>query len=488
MIMLTFLIIYINKANRDMKNYSIYHQKIKELSTLNQKIENTFLKKYRYIDYDALQTINHKFQETLDFLNQQKFVYKFDQPLKEKIDDFYATYKQKQRFIEQFKATNSRLTNSIHYLYDLHQSIEAEANISSSEKRIFLDIFFQVEQLAMELPNDLALLQANINKIKAIKANNKLYKYFYQHSTLFIKDIDFLKNILEKNEQLNLANKLQTLSQELEQHSNTMHKMQYNISLIFFIFGFLNLIFLIINYKKIHKLVQDLFTFKYTIENSDNLIIITDKNRNIEYVNEAFEHKLGYSKEEIIGEQPSLIKSNLMNESTYRNLNETLERGEKWEGELINRKKDGSLIYEKASIVPIINKDKIEGFLSIKLDISEYVEQNHELKYLLALFDHTQEGVLILDQNGFIVTANSAFLNVCGYEMDHVYKKPLSSILSKNDQDILDNHAQTIQRDRVFSSQVEILTKSQIPLEKRVTIVAIYDHGHIINYLVIYRD
>ncbi|KIM08604.1 MAG: hypothetical protein KU38_09680 [Sulfurovum sp. FS08-3] len=367
MMMLIFLVIYVNKSNRDMKYYTIYHKEIKNLSILDQKIENTLLKKYRYIDYDELQDINHEFQSVLKFLDNEKFLYKFDKNLKNKIALLYTAYNQKESLIEEFKATNARPTNSIHYLYDLHQSIE-ELTISSDEKRLFLNIFFQIEQLVMDIPNDLSHLQADVDKINAIKQNNKLYDYFYQHTRLFIKDIEMMKNILKTNEQLDLYNTIKNISYELEKYSAQMYERQYTIFLIFIIFGCANLILLIVNYKKIYKLVQNLFTFKYVIEKSENIIIITDKNRKIEYVNETFKNTLGYRKEEVVGQQDSLIASDLMSKETYENINETLLAGQKWEGELISRKKDGSPIYEKTSIVPIINKDKIQGYLFIKFE------------------------------------------------------------------------------------------------------------------------
>jgi len=370
-VMLVFLVIYVNKTNRDIKDYTVYHKEIKNLAILHLKLENTFLKKYRYIDYDALQDINHEFQTILKFLDNEKFLYKFDKNLKDKIALLHSAYEQKESLVEEFKATNARLTNSIHYLYDLHQSIE-ELTISTDEKRLFLNIFFQIEQLLMDMPNDLTHLQADVAKINQIKQNNKLYDYFYQHTTLFIQDIEILKNILETNERLDLYSTIKNISYGLEQYSTKMHERQYTTFLYFIIFGFLNLVFLVFNYKKIHKLAQDFFTFKYVIEKSENIIIITDKNRKIGYVNKTFENKLGYNKKEVIGQQDSLVASDLMSQQTYEDINETLLRGQKWEGELISRKKDGSFIYEKTSIVPITDKGKVQGYLFIKFDRTEY--------------------------------------------------------------------------------------------------------------------
>ncbi|MEA2029589.1 MAG: PAS domain S-box protein [Campylobacterota bacterium] len=489
MIILTFMIIYIKKSDRDMKNYTIYHKQIKELSILDQQFENTFLKKYRYIDYDELQTINNQFEEILNFLDHQKFVYKFDQKLKDEIAKLYEVYEIKSELLQQFKSLNARLTNSLHYLYDIHKSISDDQNISNQEKHLFLEIFFHIEQLAMDIPLDIKTLQNAIQKIQPLQEKSEDYQYFYQHAKLFTQDNAHLANLLAQSKQLNLAQQIKHVSDELNFHSQQMYDDQYQISLIFFIFGFLNLVFLIVNYKKINKLVQDLFTFKYTIENSDNLIIITDKNRNIEYVNEAFERKLGYDKEEVIGQPPNIIKSDLMSKQFYDNLNKTLDRGGKWEGEIINKRKDGSLIYEKASIIPILNKDKIQGFLSIKLDISEYINQNNQLKQLHALFEYTQDGILILDHNREIILANPSFLAMSNYTLEDIRKKPLSMVMSDEDKNLLNDEIKAIiQKDTIYTTHALLLTNNQKLLNKQITIIAIHDSNNLVNYLIIYRD
>lgn len=164
--------------------------------------------------------------------------------------------------------------------------------------------------------------------------------------------------------------------------------------------GLNSLVFLIIlaSFLSIRKLYSGLFkqkselnTFAKAVENSDNNIIITDLDHKIVYVNEAFEKISGYTRKEIIGQKPSILQSGAHDQTYYDEINDVISSGEKWLGEFINKKKDGTLFYEKASITPLINDDgKIEGYISLKLDMtSERLSQklielkNDEIEYRL---------------------------------------------------------------------------------------------------------
>ncbi len=117
------------------------------------------------------------------------------------------------------------------------------------------------------------------------------------------------------------------------------------------------------------------------VEQSPVSVVITDLDRNIQYVNPKFLDTTGYSWSEVIGQRPSLLKSGLTPEGHYQDLTATLDQGEQWRGEFVNRRKDGSLYWEQASIQPIRNLEgRITNYLDIKLDISQrkQAEERHE--------------------------------------------------------------------------------------------------------------
>ena len=129
-----------------------------------------------------------------------------------------------------------------------------------------------------------------------------------------------------------------------------------------------------------HKLSQ-------VVEQSPNAIIITDLNSNIEYVNEAFVTNTGYSVNEVIGKQPSLLSSGKTPDATYMDMWAHMDRGESWQGELVNRRKDGSEYIDLMKMSPIRQDDgHITHYMAIKEDISERKRAEEHIQYL-ANFD-----------------------------------------------------------------------------------------------------
>lgn len=108
------------------------------------------------------------------------------------------------------------------------------------------------------------------------------------------------------------------------------------------------------------------------IENSPAIVVITDKDGIIEYVNPKFYEITGYAPAEVIGQKPSIIKSGLTNPEIYKQLWETISAGNVWEGEFLNRKKNGTLYWESALISPVFDENgEIINYIGIKEDITD---------------------------------------------------------------------------------------------------------------------
>ncbi|EIC21878.1 sensor histidine kinase [Thiorhodovibrio frisius] len=139
-------------------------------------------------------------------------------------------------------------------------------------------------------------------------------------------------------------------------------------------------------------------------------ILITDTESRIQYVNPFFCRITGYAPSEVIGQTPQLFKSGEQSDDTYRELWENLRRGETWRGELVNKRKDGSLYWEAATISPIRDdRGRIVNFLGVKesIDDSKELERikedverimRHDLKTPLNAILALPE-LLLLDDN-----------------------------------------------------------------------------------------
>ncbi len=117
------------------------------------------------------------------------------------------------------------------------------------------------------------------------------------------------------------------------------------------------------------------------VESSPVCIVITDVKGNIEYVNPFFTDMTGYTSEEVMGKNPSILKSGLQTREFYADLWKSILSGKTWNGEFHNKKKNGELFWENAAISPIFNeKEEIIQFIAVKEDITQLKHYLAELK------------------------------------------------------------------------------------------------------------
>lgn len=123
------------------------------------------------------------------------------------------------------------------------------------------------------------------------------------------------------------------------------------------------------------------------IEQSPNSIIITDFKANIQYVNTAFTENTGYALAEVLGQNPRLLKSGNTPEHAYDAMWEALVRQEKWQGEFINKRKDGTNYIYSINVAPVLDiGGKTTHYIAIEEDISEQKKIQEKIHYL-ANFD-----------------------------------------------------------------------------------------------------
>ncbi len=144
------------------------------------------------------------------------------------------------------------------------------------------------------------------------------------------------------------------------------------------------------------------------VEQSPASIVITGIDGAIEYVNPKFVDTTGYSFEEVIGQNPRILKSGTMAQDVYVEIWETLAKGRAWKGELHNRCKNGELIWESASISPIRNVDEqITHYVAVKEDVTERKRMVKDLreKELIqrTLMESLPVGLIIIDAESRVI-------------------------------------------------------------------------------------
>lgn len=125
--------------------------------------------------------------------------------------------------------------------------------------------------------------------------------------------------------------------------------------------------------KRIRTLLQ-------AVEQSPVSVIMTDTQGTIEYVNQAFEEATGYTAAEVLGKNPRILKPDDTPASHFKELWDEITSGRSWQGELQNRKKDGTLFWERAYIAPVLDdSENITHFLAVKEDISLQKQQEEKI-------------------------------------------------------------------------------------------------------------
>ena len=175
------------------------------------------------------------------------------------------------------------------------------------------------------------------------------------------------------------------------------------------------------------------------IEQSGETIVITDAKGDILYANPAFEKTTGYLREEAMGKNPRVLKSGLHDESFYRHMWETLLAGNAWEGEIVNRRKDGSLFTEQATLSPVRNpQGSIVHFVAVKRDVTERKKTEARLQASEEQFrmiaDNTSDGLLVLDYEGGrprTSYASPSYLRMMGSKGDSLMTAESDSIVAR---------------------------------------------------------
>jgi PAS domain S-box-containing protein len=149
------------------------------------------------------------------------------------------------------------------------------------------------------------------------------------------------------------------------------------------------------------------------VEQSPSAVVITDAAGRIEYVNPKFVQMTGYTEQEVMGENPRILQSGQQDGEFYRVMWDALWSGQEWRGEFSNRKKDGEIYWESASISPIRDRT---GTITHFVKVAEDVTRRRQAEE--ALRQHADE-----------LEAQNAELDAFAHTVAHNLKNPLSLVL-----------------------------------------------------------
>ena len=134
--------------------------------------------------------------------------------------------------------------------------------------------------------------------------------------------------------------------------------------------------------EEVARRTNALARFEAIIEQADEIVVITDKNGIIEYVNPAFSRTSGFDAQEVIGQTPAVVKSGKHAASYYTSMWQCLSQGEVWREDFINRNKQGEYYTVKQAIIPIVDETgNITAFASVQRDITREQQMEQQLQH-----------------------------------------------------------------------------------------------------------
>ncbi len=160
------------------------------------------------------------------------------------------------------------------------------------------------------------------------------------------------------------------------------------------------------------------------VEQAADSIVITDTSGKIEYVNPAFTAMTGYSGAEVVGQNPRILKSGCQSATVYEALWNTIMAGHSWTGDLVNRRKNGSLYQEEMHITPVRDANgDIASYLAIKRDVTERRAAEEAQAHLAAIVESSNDGITTYSTAGVIQNWNRGAELIFGYSAEEVIGK-----------------------------------------------------------------
>ena len=202
---------------------------------------------------------------------------------------------------------------------------------------------------------------------------------------------------------------------------------------------------------------QEIQKLAMAVEQTSEMVVITDTDGVIEYVNPSFEAVTGYGRNEVVGQKPSLLKSNRHSPVFYAELWRIISGGETWAGRFVNRKKNGELFYEDAVITPLRdNTGKVIRYVASKRDITGQVKLETQLRQ-----SQRMEAIGSL-AGGIAHDFNNILSGIMGYTEICMYDTPQGSINHARLEKVLQaahRAKDLIQHIQVFSRQAVVEAK-----------------------------
>ncbi len=403
LILICTLIYNIVEDNRRVNNYFDFDRYIADIVLVDNNFNKFISSEIGFINFDFINNQIEKATFSIEKINKANIFDNIaDITLKKEFNNVSNLLKEKMIIIERLKSYNAILNNS------LRNSTKIISHIKDER---YLNLFVKIVSLNFNTEQSLETLKKQIDELKP---KNKFQELFLLHNKIIFDNIKEYKRLKKEASLLAFGRELESFEKNYSNHTKELILGIKNIILaLLLILSIFIFAFLYYSYNVLKSQIE-LKRFKNAVDNSNNFVVVTDKDKKIKYINKSMSKVTGYNIDEVINKTPAIFAAGFITEDYYKQMNESIYSGQKWTGEFINKNKAGDIIYEKASITPIFNEEgKIEEFLAIKQDITKEKEILKALKEK----DHR------LTQQARMVIMNEILNSIA-----HQWRQPLSVI------------------------------------------------------------
>ncbi len=419
---------------------------------------------------------------------------------------------EKDELLNEFKSQNAVLRNSVRYF-----PVAVEQLIKHSHDR-FLNVEVQEQLLEQMLIYQLnpseAVRSAILDSISKLAIRKERYPAQTRqqiaaltlHAGISLAFKDETDRTVEKimhsatsqlgHEVFDLNN---ALFEKIEHEANYYRFWLMLFALSGLVYGGYSLIRVNKARDELGKSLAELEFQKFALD-QHSIVSIADRSGRITYTNDKFSEISQYSREELLGQDHRLLNSGVHPASFFKEMWQTIGKGQVWQGEVCNRAKDGKLYWVKSTIVPFMDESgKPLHYVSIRTDITERKKLDAEMQkqrdFYERIIETLGEGIYVQDADGRCTYMNSEAERLLGWDRQEFLGKPVHDTIHTQ---TADGHPLSAEEcpigkmtrtgQRIFTDDEVFVTRSGQVFPVAVVSQGVFDEGEYQGAVVAFQD
>ncbi len=431
--------------------------------------------------------------------------------LSPQLRDYHALLEEKRDRVEDFKSHNAVLINSLAYFPSLCDEFIARSNDDGAVRQINLllqhTLNYAMNSAHSELESAHGLLSSLAVEVGGPPGSLQMVlEDIIVHGRLILRYKAHVDDLIRQVTSVPTEQAVADLQaayffhyQQQQAQVGLYRSLLIALSALFAAGVLGTLVGLVLALGKLRESVNSLNFQKFALD-QHAIVSITDVKGGITYANQKFCDISGYSEQELMGQNHRIVKSEAHTDAFYREMWRTIAGGEVWQGEIMNRSRDGTPYWVSSTIVPFLDaRGKPFQYVSIRTDITrrKQAEQGlrEEREFLRSLTNALGDGVYVLDDAGRCTYLNPEGERLLGWGTQQLQGRVIHDLIHHLDSEGDNCPAsrcpimRAIRNDQVFRSDDEIfLHQGGGAFPVSVVSVPLHSEGQVSGSVTIFRD